>query len=230
MKCFYKYDIIIQNQFILGRGRLKNIKNCRLLWAVCLFITLFSTNISFVFAQSDEFNENSEVIPAVDPITEAEQREIIGGGTDTAGNTGSSSSPVLAYLWILLVLALCAAAIYGVVFFIKKSTRRIEVQDEYLKVLASAHLGTGRYAHVISLGTKAWLVGAGDSGVNLISEIQDQDIINEMMLENSKKNAGRGLGGFPDFKTILGRFGMRVKSGSQGADNIRKHRSRLKGL
>ena len=128
----------------------------------------------------------------------------------------------------LLSLLLSAAAIYGIVFFIKKSSRRAEVQDPYLKVLAGAQLGAGTYVHVVALGTKAWLVGASEGGVNLISEVEDQDILNAMLLDDSKKSAGRGR--ILDFRAILGRFGMQVKSGLPGAENIRRHRNRIKGV
>ena len=212
----------------MGGERLKNIvKKSRLPWALCVFIFLFSLNIPRIFAQSEGPEQGVADIQAVDPIVAAEQTLVLGENTvPAAGPTGSTPS-----FWVilrtLLVLVLAAAAIYGMVYLIKRFSRRTEVRNPYLKVLASTHLGSNRYVHVVSLGSKAWLVGAAENGVNLISEIDDKDILNVMFLDDSKKGTEQGR--FPDFKTILGRLGVQVKPSPTGAENIRKRRERLKG-
>jgi flagellar protein FliO/FliZ len=138
-----------------------------------------------------------------------------------------------ASIWIvirmILVLALAAAAIYGIVFLIKRSSRQTAVNDPFLKILASSHLGFNRYVHIASVGSKAWLLGASDGGVNLISEIDDKDVINSMLLEDSRKSAGT-QGRFPDFLTLLNKLGAPAQSRSSGVDEIRKRRERLKGM
>jgi len=131
---------------------------------------------------------------------------------------------------MVLTLALAAAAVYGIVFFIKKASRRKEVEAPFLKILATTHLGLNRHAHVVAVGSKAWLLGASDGGVTLISEIEDKDILNAMFLENSKRGVQLPAGRFIDFKSMLRRIGMPVDSGFAGAENIRKNRERLKGL
>jgi hypothetical protein len=74
-------------------------------------------------------------------------------------------------------------------------------------------------------------VGAAESGVNLISEIEDKDVINTMLLEDSRKSAEAPTGPFPDFKALLQRLGMPVESGAPpGPEDIRKRGERLKGL
>jgi flagellar protein FliO/FliZ len=97
-------------------------------------------------------------------------------------------------------------------------------------VLASAHPGSNRYAHIVAAGSKAWLVGAAEGGVNLISEIEDKDMLNALFLEDSRKSAEVPAGRFLEFKTMLRRLGMPVDSGTPGADSIRKRRERLKRL
>ena len=183
--------------------------------------------MSHVFAQTADMDQISDVAEEVNQTESDESLLPIGGGGGGTANTGGRGG-WRSLIVGLLALVLSAAAIYGVVFFIKKASRRAEVQDPYLKVLAGAQLGTGTYVHVVALGTKAWLVGASDGGVNLISEVEDQDILNTMLLDDSKKSAGRGR--ILDFRAILGRFGMQVKSGLPGAENIRRHRNRIKGV
>ena len=173
--------------------------------------------------------ENGEA-QVIDPITAAEQAIALppegagGAGTITTG------SSVWNIIRILLTLAVVAAAIYGLVFFVKKFSRGNTSQDPFLKILASTPLGTSRAAYVISVGSQAWLVGAAESGVNLISEIKDKDILDAMLLEDSKKSAETPSGRLPDFKSFLRKFGMSANPEAPGAENIRKRRERLKGL
>jgi len=212
----------------LGGERLKLLKNnYRRFPAVFLIIFLFSLNISRVFAQS----EAGDQTPAqtTGPIRTAEQSIPYPTDTNAAQTSANSASSIWVVVRMLLVLVLAAAAIYGVVFFIKKAARPSIARDPYLKILASAPLGTNRSAYVISLGSKAWLVGAAENGVNLISEIDEKEILDAMLLDDSKKSSGPGGGRVLDFKTILSRFGWQLKAGMPGADNIRKRRERLKG-
>jgi flagellar protein FliO/FliZ len=180
-------------------------------------------------AQEVESQETTEVQPAgEDSIRIAEQEIIIEGNAGTAAPVTGPS------LWsairMILVLALAAAAIYGVVFFIKRSSKPAAASDPFLKILASSHLGSNRYAHVVAVGDKAWLLGSSDGGVNLISEIDDKNVLNEMMLEDSKKAADTQSGRLPDFISMLRRLGIRAEARVPAADDIRRHRERLKGL
>lgn len=193
--------------------------------------TLFLFNIPAGFAQDAPEVPESAAAPeaaAEDPILAAE-RALSLEGAETGAPASSAISSIAAILRMLLTLAVAAAAIYGVIYFIKRASRRVEVKDPFLKVLASAHLGSNRYAHVVAVGSKAWLVGAAEGGVNLISEIEDKDVLNALLLEDSRKSAEVPAGQPLDFKSMLRRLGMAVPSGAAGADHIRKRRDRLKG-
>jgi len=175
-------------------------------------------------------------LAAVDPLRAAEQAISIGDDVQTPAPASGSST--WAVIRMVLVLALAAAAVYGAVFFIKKSSRQTAADDPFLKILASSHLGSNRYAHIVSVGGKAWLLGSSDGGVNLIGEIDDKDVINAMLLEDSKRIAMPPTGGAPtggtgpllDFKAILGKLGFSAKNEESGPDQIRKRSERLKGL
>jgi flagellar protein FliO/FliZ len=173
-----------------------------------------------------------DVDPSAPPVTEdpyriAEQSMTFADTTaQSARNTGSS---IWAFFRMILVLALAAAAIYGIVFFIKRSSKQTAENDPFLKVLASSHLGLNRYAHIVSVGSKAWLLGASDGGVMLISEIEEKEIIDAMLLEDSKKIT-ETQNRFPDFLSVLRRLGTPAQTNSSGADEIRKRRERLKEM
>jgi len=158
------------------------------------------------------------------------EREIVFGESEITAMPGTGTS-VWAVVRMVLVLALAAAAIYGAVFFIKRASKPAPNKDPFLKCLASTHLGSNRYVHIVSVGSKAWLVGASEGGVNVISEVEDADTINAMLLEDSRKNADSIQGRFPDFLSMMRRLGTTASPRTPaGADEIRKRRERLKGL
>jgi len=154
---------------------------------------------------------------------------VLGETADSPASGQNSGASIWAIVRMILVLALAAAAIYGVVFLFKKSAKRTVPDDPFLKVLASAHVGSNRYVHIVSVGSKAWLLGASDGGVNLISEIEDKEIIDSMMLEDSKKTA-ETPGKLQDFLSVIRRMGVPVKATQPGADELRKRRERLREM
>jgi len=181
----------------------------------------FLIQISTISAQQEPAGENPHRI--------AEQSMTLGDVPDSPAPGAGSGSSVWPVIRMILVLALAAAAIYGIVFIFKKSVKSSPSADPFLKVIASAHVGSNRYVHIVSAGSKAWLLGASDGGVNLISEIEDQDLINSMMLEDSRKSA-QAPGRFQDFLSLIRRMGVPVKKDQSGSDEIRKRRERLRDM
>ena len=176
-------------------------------------------------------------------VTE-ESAIIIGETPDVPVSSGGSS--VFVVLRMILVLALAALAIYGIVFFIKRFARPRERRDPYLKVLARVPLGSDSFAAVVSVGAKAWLVGGGSGGVNLISEIDDPESLETMLLDDARRAAEGGTG-FIDFRSLIRRLGgasgghtenPRAAQGETGSlsesgsltEKLRRKRERLKGL
>jgi len=178
------------------------------------------------FISAQEASSGNE--PAVvDPIRAMELTMTF--EDDTPGITQSAGPSIWDAVRMILVLALAALAIYGLVFFFKRISKPAAISDPFLKILASAHLGSNRYVFIVSVGSKAWLLGTSDGGVNLISEVEDTDTVNAMLLEESRKEAQTSAR-FPDFLSILRRLGTPTSNTSPGADEIRKRRERLKGL
>ena len=208
--------------------------------ALFVFILIFSlTNVS---AQDNLAENRQDSVETSNPVqtpdsdpNRAAQESLTFGSPDAGSVVPASGVSVFGIFRVLLTLAVVAAAIYGLVYFLKfrRAAREKEGQDPFLKILASVPLGASRGVHVISVGPQAWLVGSAETGVNLISEIADKDTINAMLLEDSKRIAMPPLGGagpMLDFKAILGKLGISAKNENSGPDQIRKRSERLKGL
>jgi len=213
----------------LGGEKLKIPVFALLLFGVGLLVQIPIISAQEGLVEGEVYEQEASSVVA-DPLRAAEEAFVFGEDIDTGAPASVSGSSIWIVVRMILVLSLVAVAVYGAVFFIKRSTKQTVAGDPFLKILASAPLGSNRYAHIVSVGGKAWLLGSSDGGVNLIGEIDDKDVINAMLLEDSRKGADAVTGRFPDFLAMLRRLGTPAESRTSGADEIRRRRERLKGL
>jgi flagellar protein FliO/FliZ len=210
----------------------------RLFWAVCLIACW-----GFTGGYAEEPSGSTDVLSA--PVPEEavssppdESTLVFVSPEDTIilGETPTRGASVSVVIRMVLVLALAAAAVYGVVFFLRRAGRPRQSNNSHLKILSSAHLGSNRFVYVVSAGPNAWLVGAGEGGVSLIAEITDKETVDAMILEDSVRKAEEGRG-ISNFRALLRRIGRGIFPGNRegagpdrSADRMRKNRERLKGL
>jgi flagellar protein FliO/FliZ len=207
-----------------------------LLAAVVIAAGVFSSGLTTVSAQTPDQPGpggqtgpalSGEDIPAV-PDPSEESRFVL--GETPADTPGQGAVSFFIILRMVVVLALAAGLIYVVVFLLKRITRPSEQVNPHLKILSSAYLGSNRYVHVVSAGSKAWLLGACDGGVTLIAEVTDREAVDAMLLDDSRKKAEGGATRLLDFSSLMRRFGGAGNKGGPSPENIRKRRERLKGL
>lgn len=144
------------------------------------------------------------------------------------GGTSSGTSIMPYFLRMIFVLGLVLAAIYGLYALLKRSARPAAPSDTYLRVLASATIASGRSLHVVSVGDAAWLVGATDSSIGLISEIKDKEVIDALALraaeapQTPRKDFSAMLG------ELLGRKPGKAHAISDPSDFFSRQKDRLK--
>ena len=204
-----------------------------------LIVCVFFSHITPLCAQTSEGGN----LPTQDNIFSGESNIIIGETPVVPVPDGGSSIGVV--IRMVLVLALAALAIYGIVFFIKRLSRPQENRDPNLKLLARLPLGSDSFAAVVSLGARAWLVGGGSGGVNLITEIDDSETLETLLLDDARRTAEAETRGLLDFQSLIRRFKGAPKDrdlsgsidpagsidpGGSHAEALRKQRERLKGL
>jgi flagellar protein FliO/FliZ len=187
---------------------------------------LFNGSLNSLFAQAPDRADPAEAAPVAEPNPES---LIV---FDAAEGEGEIAAPEtlsgFVALRVALVLALSVAAIYGAVLFFKRLAKPQARADPYLKVLARAAIASGSAVAVVSLGTKAWLVGAGDGGVSLIANIEDQELVDAMLLDNSRNNGAAP--GVLSFSALLRRLGGGKDGKRLEAGDLRKRRERLNRL
>ncbi len=209
-------------------------------YALVLCATLWLLGVGDVAtAQGTAVAPGSGTVGALGNAQAVDETALALGAQGTAqaqpGASTAGTSTVAYFLRMILVLALVIGAIWVVFRFMKRAQGPAVEDNSALRVLASASLGQGKAVHVVGLGGKAWLLGAAESTVSLIAEIEDREVIDELELK-AVTAAGRPKA---DFRSLLGgllgrgaRSGAKGKSGggplSFGSEYLSQQRERLK--
>ena len=166
-------------------GKLNNLKK------VSFIFVLFLVTSFFIFAQKSENpNNQPQVQESVSNSTD-ELNSSLFDQWDNEQQQKKSSGAATFWLFIrmIIVLALVIACIYGVMWFLKKQNKIENNDDQFLRQVAKISIGTNKSVQVVTLIDKAYLIGVSDNSVNLISEIDDKELINAMNLyADSQKN------------------------------------------
>jgi flagellar protein FliO/FliZ len=133
-----------------------------------------------------------------------------------AANTAAGSSTLAYFIRMIVVLALVLAAIYGVYRLMKRLSKPKVADSSAVKVLASSSLGAGRALHVVALGAKAYLIGATDASVNLVTEVVDKEYLDALILEAATSPEKPRPGAGRDFADLLTKLLGGARAGGSG--------------
>jgi flagellar protein FliO/FliZ len=186
-------------------------------------------------ADGDSEAVDSRNAEAANTAREAERGYLLPESAIVPQEQGGGLS-VWAIFRTVAVLALCAAAVYGIVYILKRKKNTDTPDDTHLKVLAHIPITVKTAAVVIAAGNRAWLAGISDNGVTPIAEITDRETVDAMLLAYSERDASKGSSRV-DFSRLLRRLagtaGRTVPDETAGipqTPGIRRSRERLKNL
>ena len=155
-------------------------------------------------------------------LKNSEKDLLINTGSAPDSVPGGAPSTLWLFIRMIFVLALVIVCIYVLVYFLKKGFTQRSPESPFLKKAVSLTLAPGKAVHVITMPGKAWLVGTGESSVNLIGEITDKELVDRLILEADKVPSEKPK----DFAQIFAAFSGTAK---QTEALLKKQRSRLGG-
>lgn len=131
----------------------------------------------------------------------------------------------------VVVLLLVIGAIYLVMFMLRRFSVSAVEGSSLIRVVGSRGLMKDSAVHLLEVGNQVFLVGTGNSSVNLISEITDQETIDNIRLNLSEENSRAT--GFA--QRLASNLGFKSRNGAEeqmkNAEGfLRSQRDRLKGL
>jgi flagellar protein FliO/FliZ len=150
-----------------------------------------------------------------------------------AANIAAGTNTLAYFLRMVVVLALVLAAIYGFYRLMKRLSRPKMAEDSAVKILASTSLGPGRALHVVALGSKAYLIGATDSSVSLVAEVEDKEYVDALALQAAMSPSPTRSPSMGDFGEMLagllgGKRKANAKRPARDGDFLAGQRERLR--
>ena len=138
------------------------------------------------------------------------------------------------FLRVILVLALVILLIYAFVWMLKKFTAVKAEGTDAIRLFSTRPLKGDAALHLVEAGNRIFLIASSSNSVNLISEIDDKESIDEIRL-NASRTPQPISGGFA--RLFKDRFGsgssdqiQENKLSDDPASFIRKQKERLKDL
>lgn len=183
-------------------------KNSKTKLLSILFFALISINT--LYAQQETNVDNLQLENQV--TAQQLESEMVLMDSQSQAETQNTSSTSMLFFRMLLVLILVVACIYAVFHFVKKSTGSTDSSDPYIKKVASLTLVPGKSVQVITIQDHCYVLGVSDSSVDLISELNDKELIDAMNINADSKPTGKPR----DFATMLATaMGLKKKDNNQ---------------
>jgi flagellar biogenesis protein FliO len=96
-------------------------------------------------------------------------------------------------LMILRTIAVMGVIIIGIYFLFRmllKNKNKLVSDSDIVKVLATYPLAANRIIQVVDIAGQVLVLGVSESNINLITELEDQEVIDRIKLASSKEKTG----------------------------------------
>ena len=142
--------------------------------------------------------------------------------------SSKTSYPML-ILRTVAVLAIIVISIFVLFRILVKNKNKIISDSEIIKILATFPLATNRIIQIVDIGGKVLVLGVTDSNINLITTIEDKEVIDNIKLFYSKEKAEKT--GFKDqFLKLLGGKVFTKTGQISYLDNYKKRIKKMRKL
>ena len=205
-------------------------------------LVLFAFGLLASAQETGEVNTETDTVPA----RPAETELLFDVAVDDAGDgqiSGVEELPGVGFgdfVRVLIVLGIVIALIYGFVWMLKKFSGVKAEGGDSIRIFSTRPLKGDSAIHLVEAGNRIFLIGSSSNAINLISEIDDKESIDEIRLNASSIPAPIKVGFARLFKDRFGtgpsETAAEGESGSPDASPadpgsfLRKQRERLKDL
>ncbi|MCK5152886.1 MAG: FliO/MopB family protein [Spirochaetales bacterium] len=144
--------------------------------------------------------------------------------------TSLNTFSVWDFIRMLLVLGAVLGFIYLIFFLLKKAGKPGKISDSTINVISTQNLESGRSLHLIEIGPQIFLIGSGESSVQLISEITNQETLDTIKLDKSVRSESNNT--FTDiFRGVFKKDNAGISLSEPGQISfMKKQRERLRNM
>lgn len=197
-----------------------------------LFLCIVFLSVFSVSAQNNLPDEKNQLIENTEKSFD--ESSVLLEEDGQISEQPKSSSTFFLLLRMVLFLAVVVACIFFVFRFMKKTMAVPDNDDMFMRIVSTLNLSPSKSVQIVTLTDKyAFLIGVSDDSVNLISQIDDQELIQAMNLYSDKQKKTKKPKNFADILDIFmpngPRDGENVMSGSKTkiTDMLEKQRNKF---
>jgi len=202
-----------------------------------VILILFSLNLffsSYLFAQQTntvDKGKNSDL----NQIKKTEESLVIpesNSPTKESAKKGENRVQLVStwdFVKMFIVLLGVVGFIYLIFFLLKRSTKRRFIENDLIEIVSSKDLSGGKALHILKVGGMFLLVGVSDSGINLITRIDDKETIDDLNLRISEFESNERVSFQSAFSDIF-KLGRKRDTVSESLDFMKQQRERLNKL
>ena len=178
-----------------------------------LFLCIVLLSVFSVSAQNNLPDEKNQLIENTEKSFD-ESSVLLEEDGQFSGQPKSSSTFFL-LLRMVLFLAVVVACIFFVFRFMKKTMAVPDNDDMFMRIVSTLNLSPSKSVQIVTLTDKyAFLIGVSDDSVNLISQIDDQELIQAMNLYSDKQKKTKKPKNFADILDIF------MPNGPRDGENV----------
>lgn len=200
-----------------------------------VFLLILVCSVFSVAAQQNASAEEAQVIEQPQNTFD-ESSILLGEGRQNQAPGGSGSSSFFLLLRMVLFLLIVVACIFLVFRFMKKTMAVPDNDDMFMRIVSSVNISPSKSVQIVTLTDKyAFMIGVSDDSVNLISQIDDPELIQAMNLYSDKQKKKSKPKNFADILDIFMPNGPRdsenAMSGEKNkiTDLLEKQRNKFNG-
>lgn len=177
---------------------------------------LFMANEPLFSQIKDNDTKNATLIENKNNTTGTQVDEntlLIDSPTENANNLAANSvNSVWVFVRMILALALVIVIIWLIFKFMKKGMKPGAENDPFLRKVASITLSPGKSVQIVTCINHAYIIGVSDNSVDLISTLDDKELIDAMNLYADKNQNTKKPVNFADVLDLFMPHGPREKS------------------
>ena len=203
--------------------------------SLVVFLLILVCSVFSVAAQQNASAEETQVIEQPQNTFD-ESSILLGEGRQNQAPGGSGSSSFFLLLRMVLFLLIVVACIFLVFKFMKKTMAVPDNDDMFMRIVSSVNISPSKSVQIVTLTDKyAFMIGVSDDSVNLISQIDDPELIQAMNLYSDKQKKKSKPKNFADILDIFMPNGPRdsenAMSGEKNkiTDLLEKQRNKFNG-
>lgn len=203
--------------------------------SLVVFLLILVCAVFSVAAQQNSSAEETQVIEQPQNTFD-ESSILLGEGRQNQASGGSGSSSFFLLLRMVLFLLIVVACIFLVFKFMKKTMAVPDNDDMFMRIVSSVNISPSKSVQIVTLTDKyAFMIGVSDDSVNLISQIDDPELIQAMNLYSDKQKKKSKPKNFADILDIFMPNGPRdsenAMSGEKNkiTDLLEKQRNKFNG-